>query len=363
MPDRHNSAIALDRETKPEHRIDHKRILVVGGYGSVGRLICQHLSARSDIAVSVGGRDASKAVALANAIGGQGVRVDLDDPRTWDQACDGIDWVVMCIDQKDVSFVSFLFERGIHYIDITASDRLFQAIEQLAPRRSTALLSVGLAPGLTNILAVHCVGRLDSAELVEIGLLFGLGDSHGDAAIEWMADQLFAARQDIEPCVLAFGFGQGSRTAYAVDFSDQHSLRRTLPVETATTRLAFETRFATWGIFALGRLFAGNRFVRQLTVGLFKRIRAGRATCNVSVTASGWHKGKRATATAHFAAEVEATVTARLSVLQIDQFLARPVVPGVWHSHQVIDPEAVLASVTALGIGLVAIEPVRALQE
>lgn len=228
MPDRRSSATSYDHETYPEHLIDRKRILVVGGYGSVGRLICGHLSVRPGIAVSVGGRDAWKAIAFGSAIGARGVRLDLDDPRTWGKACDGIDWVVMCMDQKDVSFVRFLFDRGIHYIDITASDRFFQAIEHLAPTRSTALLSVGLAPGLSNILAFHCIGRLERAERVEIGLLFGLGDAHGDAAIEWMADQLFATRQDLEPSTLEFGFGQGSRTAYPVDFSDQHSLRADL---------------------------------------------------------------------------------------------------------------------------------------
>jgi NAD(P)-dependent dehydrogenase (short-subunit alcohol dehydrogenase family) len=356
MPDQQTDIAARDHEPQGERR----QVLVVGGYGQVGRLICQHLSARTDNVIVVAGRDIAKAGAFASSIGRRGVRLDLGDPGTWEEACRGVDWVVMCMDQKDASFVSFLFERGIHYIDITASDGLFRAIEHLAPMRSTALLSVGLAPGLTNILAFLCASRLDRADRVEIGLLFGLGDDHGDAAIEWMADQLFAERRETQASAMLFGFGVGRRMAYPVDFSDQHCLRRTLPVDTVTTRIAFETRWATWGIFALGRIFAGNRFVRKLTAGLFKRVRVGCAICNVSVAATGWHHGKPAMASAHFAGDVEARTTAGLSALQIEQFLDRPVAPGVWHSHQVLDAETMIASVTARGIGRVTIDPVCA---
>lgn len=91
-----------------------------------------------------------------------------------------------------------------------------------------------------------------------------------------------------------------------------------MPLDSATTRVAFETRVATWGIFLIGRLFANNRFVRQLTVSIFKRFRVGHSTCNVSVRALGWRYGKRAVAAVHFAGDVEATTTARLSALQIE---------------------------------------------
>jgi saccharopine dehydrogenase (NAD+, L-lysine-forming) len=43
--------------------------------------------------------------------------------------------------------------------------------------------SVGLAPGLTNLLAKYCLEWLGTVDALEIGILLGLGEAHGPAAI------------------------------------------------------------------------------------------------------------------------------------------------------------------------------------
>jgi hypothetical protein len=49
------------------------------------------------------------------------------------------------------------------------------------------VLSVGLAPGVTNLLARHCADRSGGAE-VRIGVLLGAGERYGPASIEWTLD-------------------------------------------------------------------------------------------------------------------------------------------------------------------------------
>lgn len=334
-------------------------VLVVGGYGSVGGHVCRALGERGDLEVVVAGRSAAKAATFAQSIGGRGVLLDLDDPRTWKQACRDVDWVVMCMDQTDLAFVAFLFMHGIHYVDITASDAFLRAVEGLAPPRSAALISAGLAPGLTNIMAAWCAARLDRIERIDIGLLFGLGDRHGEAAIGWMADRILDKGRDRRVATMEFGFGEGRRRLHAVDFSDQHSLARTLPTDAAWTGVAFESRLSTAALFALGRVFAGSRLVRGASVALFKRLRFGSSLCNASVAVSGWSKGEPVTTSVHFSGAVEARVTAQLAALQFEQLLSGPVVPGVHHTHQVLDPAAVLEAVVARGIGQIAFGPVE----
>lgn len=97
-------------------------VLVAGGYGAVGGLVSRALAEETGFKVVVAGRGADKAARMTAEIGGEGRRLDLDDPATWETAFQGVDCVVMCMDQHSTRLVEFVFARGIHYIDITASD-------------------------------------------------------------------------------------------------------------------------------------------------------------------------------------------------------------------------------------------------
>lgn len=334
-------------------------VMVVGGYGAVGREVGRLLAEEADIAVILAGRSLDKALQVSGAIGAQARWIDLLDGASWEQACIDVDCVVMCMDQPDTRFVEFLFERGIDYVDITAGDAFLRMVEWLAPRRSRAMISVGLAPGLTNMLAAHLIGRLDRIDRLEIGLLAGLGDSHGDAGLAWIADRLFDPARPRRGARFAFGFGQGQRTAHPLDFADQHALRRTLAVPEATTSLCLESRLATRAVFSLAAACAGSRLARNATVALFRRLRLGSAVCAISVHAHGRSGSRRVTASAHFAGEGESATTAAIAALQIAAFLRAPPPAGVWHSHQILDCSALLGAMERRSIGRVAIEPLR----
>ncbi len=60
----------------------------------------------------------------------------------------------MCLDLPNADFVRYCFKRGIHYVDISANYKLFSQIELLdaeaKKHNATAIISVGLAPGLTS---------------------------------------------------------------------------------------------------------------------------------------------------------------------------------------------------------------------
>jgi saccharopine dehydrogenase (NAD+, L-lysine-forming) len=314
------------------------RILVVGGYGTVGAHLCRALAVEGGLEVVVAGRRLASAEALAAKFGARARQIDLTDRTTWSSAVEGIDLVVMCMDQARTDFVAFVLRRGIRYADITAEDSFFRAVEALpAPARAAALLSVGLAPGLTNLLAIHAAAQLDSVEAVEIGMLFGLGDEHGDAALDWLAKKFFDPHRERAPLALDFGRGWGRRTAYPVDFSDRHALMRTRGF-VANTRMAFESRLTTTLVFGFAGLFAGNRLMQSLTAAAFRRVRLGSRTVNLSVVAVGWKNGLRMESAARFHGIGEAQTTARLAALQIREFLDEPPPPGVWHSHEILDP-------------------------
>jgi saccharopine dehydrogenase (NAD+, L-lysine forming) len=88
--------------------------------------------------------------------------------REDDKLPDGVSLVVMCLDLPDTAFVRKRLQQGIHYIDISASYDLLSQIElldlQAKQRNVTLVLSVGLAPGLTNLLTAHCKSKFQRME-------------------------------------------------------------------------------------------------------------------------------------------------------------------------------------------------------
>lgn len=333
-------------------------VMVVGGYGEVGRRLCRLLARAGGLSLIVAGRRIGEAARVAAPIAAGARRLDLEEPGSWRAACEGVDCVIVCMDQNGVAFVDFLFRHAIDYVDITAGDEFFRAVEGLAPTRSAALLSVGLAPGLTNILAAHGAARLDAAESLDIGLLAGLGDHHGDAGLEWMTRRIFDPARDRRGAPIDFGFGEGRRTAYCVDFSDQHTLRRTLGIGSASTRVCFDSPLATGLLFSFAGAFAGSRLGRSAILAALPLLRGGARMCNVSVHAHGWKDGRRATASAHFAGEAETEITAALAAEQIVRFLDRRR-PGVWHTHQIIEARDMIDVIARRGPGRIAVDPLQ----
>lgn len=324
-------------------------VLVVGGYGEVGRHIVSRLAETGTLHLIIAGRDLGKAQRAAAAQASTSARrIDLGDAASWEAALRAVDAVMVCIDQTSTAFAEHVIERGVHYLDVTASDELFRAIEALPPpSHARVLLSLGLAPGLSNLLAVAASSQLDHVERIEIGLLMGLGDAHGKAAIEWSVAQTFRAHPRNGAARVDFGMGFGERNAHFMDFADQHTLMRSLPGVEVITRVAYDSRLATAATFWLGRVFAGNRHVERLMAWFAQRPLFGSDACVLSVHAHGTHQGRPARGVARFAGRREAEVTAHVAALAIRELLAGAMPAGVSHSHQVLDATSVLASLCA----------------
>lgn len=334
--------------------------MVVGGYGAVGRLLCKELSQERSIDIVVAGRRLDAAEVVAGQLDGRARRIDLLDPESWQKACGGIEVVVMCMDQNDTRFVAYLFERGIRYVDITASDGFFRELERMEmPPDASALLSVGLAPGLTNIMVAHCAGKLHKADEAEIGLMSGLGDTHGTAALEWLADQLFDPSKETHVGVVDFADEWGAREVHAVDFSDQHALMRTLAIGRVTTSVCLDSRLATQVLFGFARLFRGSRLAKRLLILAVERFHMGSTVCNVSVAVAGQRDGVAVRVRAHFRAQSETSTTAWIAAVMVLSFIHNPPPSGIWHGHQILDPETIYAEIERRGIGRISVEDDR----
>ena len=341
------------------------RILIVGGYGQVGLSIAERLAPLFPGRVTVAGRNLDKATTAAAGIGhgaqGQAIDIFAADGA---EALDGVALVIVCLDQTDTRFVEQCLSRGIHYLDISADYGFLSKVEkldELAKRNgATAMISVGVAPGLTNMLAARARARMERVERIDTLLEFGLGNHHGQAAVEWMFDNLdaeYEVKENGRPrSVRSFGEsidirlpGQpAGRPAYRFNFPDQHVISRTLDVPSVSTWVRFEDRVSTWAFAkssqaGLGRLLRRPRW-RKVAVWLFMNIHMGSDVCGVAARATGRTKDGAETLTVGLVGHQEALMTAIVAAETARQVLSESPAPGVLHSDQAVALDPVVAA-------------------
>ncbi|MBW1604204.1 saccharopine dehydrogenase NADP-binding domain-containing protein [Streptomyces sp. JJ66] len=270
-------------------------MLVAGGYGAVGAGVTRTLERWFPGRVVPGGRDAARARRHG------GVRLDIGDAAQVRSVLDvlgDVAVVVLCVEPADATVARLCLERGVHLVDVGATLRLLDAVEELhglaAGAGATAVLSVGVAPGLTNLLARRAHDALGGAERLDFAVLLGSGERHGADALRWTVTGL-SAPSPARPVRTALP-GYGTRTVHPFPFSDQYTLRRTLGVPEATTRLCLDSRPLTSALFALRRtgLLRGVRrpLPQRLLTRAFSRIHLGGD--GFAVRADAHHGGRHA---------------------------------------------------------------------
>ncbi|MNJ36325.1 Saccharopine dehydrogenase [compost metagenome] len=270
-------------------------ILVIGGYGKVGQTICNILGQEHPGKVIAAGRSLKKAVTFCDTTEGRVRPLQLDITAPLDPVLlENTSVVVMCLDQNDMHVVEHCAKTGTHYIDITAS---FQLLSQIASRDAmfresgaTALMSIGLAPGITNLMVSEAHGHIGHHEQSDISIMLGLGEAHGQAAMDWTVAGMNesytvieqgnsrAVESFTEGKVVDFGGRWGKRKAYRFNFCDQHVLPHTLSIPTVSTRLCLDSRWITV-MLAVFKKLGGMRLLKY------------RSVSNTVIAMMGWFAG------------------------------------------------------------------------
>jgi saccharopine dehydrogenase (NAD+, L-lysine-forming) len=338
--------VAQSRQAKAGATVSGK-VLVVGGYGAVGKILGLRL-VQLGYAVAAGGRRADPGRAIVEGLGLEWRQVDVASRDGWDAALAGIDVVIVCIDQRDTGFVEYVLARGLLYMDISADDAHFRRVETLAiPANAGAFLSLGFAPGLSNLMAARLIGSVEHASTLRLGLLFGINDQHGAAGVDWTLGAIFAGARDRPVAELDWGRPWGRRRMYGVGFADQFALARTHPGLSATTYIGFDSRIATAAAFAAASMFGDNSVVRRLVAAASHPIGLGSKVCGILAEVSD---GKR-THRLRFIGSEETRTTAELAALMAHDIMRTDRRGGVFHSHQVIDAERLMGAGQAAGLG------------
>ncbi|MFS1511995.1 saccharopine dehydrogenase family protein [Chengkuizengella sp. SCS-71B] len=337
------------------------KIIVMGGYGQVGQIISKDLGKLFPGKVFAAGRNYMKAKDFCDMTKGNvyPLQVDVNEDFLSDHMLKETSVVVMCLDQQNTRFMEQCFQHDIHYVDITASYEFLTKVRNISlensPLQSTAVLSVGLAPGLTNMLVKHNVEQMDEVNSADIYIMMGVGDQHGKAGIEWMINNLNSKfpviENGAEKQVRSFENGLrtefpnklGHRKAFRFNFTDQHVLPHTLGIGSVSTRLCFDSIVLT-NLMALLKKVGFFRlltisYLHQLTLVLFEKLNFGSDIWVIKVSTEGYIDGNKANIETTLHGQKESFITGKVAAFVAKELYINKYSQGIFHIEELFQPK------------------------
>ena len=176
-----------------------KNVLVLGGYGNFGRLICECLCRRPDINLIIAGRDKRKSEALSKRLTSGGalcyistLEIDIyssDFPQVLQQLKPSV-VIHTCgpFQGQDYRVPDICIAAGSHYIDL-ADDRKFvcdfSSLNNKAVRHGVLAISgASSVPGLSSVVVDHFMQEFSLLEKIEFSILPGSNVRIGEATLK-----------------------------------------------------------------------------------------------------------------------------------------------------------------------------------
>ncbi|MBI5118684.1 saccharopine dehydrogenase [Candidatus Poribacteria bacterium] len=255
-------------------------VLIVGGYGVVGKQVCEFLRARHPaLPLLIAGRNPTKAETLAENLGNaQVARVNVEHPGTlagFDGRLRGV--VAVVNDPQDYLLIDAV-RAGLPFVDITRwTARLRHSLQLVSDEVLSApvMFASSWMAGVAAITAVAAARKLERVDSVDINILYSMKDKAGPNSVEYM-DRLSipynvminGREQSVYPLTdprkVTFPSGHRAKV-YRFDTPDQITLPRITGAKTVAARMAFDSSFATKSLVALVRsgiwkMLAGDSF-------------------------------------------------------------------------------------------------------
>jgi hypothetical protein len=350
-------------------------VLVVGGYGVVGRQIAGCIRRRHpELKLVVAGRSAAKATEAAAAIGGTtGATVDVSRPHPLGDMRPRA--VVSAVNDPGDHLLSDAVRAGVPLLDIARwTDRVRSAAALVRAQSPTApvLLSSGWMAGIAATVAAGLAQRLDPVESIDISVLYSLKDKAGPDSAEYMdrlatpfAVTIAGRKERVRPLSdarrVAFPGGREAKV-YRFDTPDQFTLPATTGAGTVAARIAFDDAFTTSLLVALvrsgaWRLISGGRFT-ALRRKLLYNPGPGAAHEVVIDVRGADGPGQRVSRRATISDPLGQThLTAVAALVQLERLLgldgAPPPSPGLVYPDSAPQLDAALAVLGEFGIAVV----------
>jgi len=149
------------------------KILILGGYGSTGKLLAKHLLQQTQHEVILAGRNLDKANEQAKQLNDKRVstrRVDAADANSLHEALKGVDFLLVAAPttHNAETVIRAAIDANVDYLDVQLSDSKFAALRacenEIKKRGLCFITEAGYHPGLPSAMVRFAAGKLDTIE-------------------------------------------------------------------------------------------------------------------------------------------------------------------------------------------------------
>lgn len=162
-------------------------VAILGGYGDLGQHLARSVLHQTDMDVVIIGRDRAAASRAAQSLGPRARPVAADvTSRQIVETIDGVTYAVNLVEALPAELAGRISASGPIFVETSAEpDFVADVRRAIEAHQGRGVTNVGLAPGLSEILAIDLLRRHPACRHVVMNLEMGMGHRHGKAAIVW----------------------------------------------------------------------------------------------------------------------------------------------------------------------------------
>jgi len=227
-----------------------KKVLVIGGYGRIGRRVAQDISQHTDAEVTITSRQPQPEIKPFKFF-----PLDISDRQQLHQGIPQHDLVIHCggpFHHRDGRVLASCIDQGIDYIDVSDHRSFYQQAikyrEQAISSGVTAILNTGIFPGISNSMVKQGIEQLERPEKIHLSYVVA---GSGGAGLTVMRTTFLGLKhkfsawidgkwQDILPYtdreMVEFPPPYGKTGVYWFDVPETYTFADSFPVNTVITK-------------------------------------------------------------------------------------------------------------------------------
>jgi len=358
-----------------------KSILVLGGYGGTGRVVCRLLLAETDANLVVAGRRVAKAEELVGRLNEEfpskrvsALFADASDYESLVSAFQGVSMVLVA--STTTEYVKEVAEAalatGIDYLDYHYPQSIVPVLNALAPAIEKAgrcfITQAGLHPGLPSVLVRYAASSFDRYERAAVSMvmnarversqsLYELVDAIGDYRAEIFRDGEWKEAGYRDVTRADFGHPFGVRPCYPMQLEEMRALPEMLGLEEVGVYVGGFNWFVDYVVFPLAMLLfkikrgLGREFVGDLLAWGINTFAGARQGVCVVLEAEGEKEGRPLRLRLMVEHDDPYELTAIPIVASLHQYLDASIAkPGLWMMGHLVDPVRLMNDMDRMGV-------------
>jgi saccharopine dehydrogenase-like NADP-dependent oxidoreductase len=359
-----------------------KRIIVLGGYGGTGRILCRRLLEETDVEVAIAGRDVAKAEKLSGRLNERfpgRVSATFADATNRDSLSRAFAGATLVVDattavESVANVATAALEADADYLDYhfdqTVPTRLKALESEIQAAGRCFITQAGFHPGLPAAFVRYVAPQFDQLERATVGIAMSV-DIEKPESIYELVDLLADYSADVldhgkwrratwRDTVKVHFTRFGRKTCSPIQLVEMRDLPKMYPsLEATGVYAAGFNWFTDWLVFPLAIVLSAIRkglgrqlIARLLTYGLSRFSRKTRGVSLV-LEAEGLKSGQPVTYRVEADHDDAYEFTAIPIAGCLKQYLDGSITnPGLWLMGQVVDPARLVVDMASMGVNI-----------